>query len=71
MQVYAYKLTMEKKGTLTLNNLPINAGETVEVIVIPRSTHQSDEKRYPFWGQPITYLNPTDPVADADWEVLQ
>ena len=71
MQVYAYKLTMKKKGTLTLKDLPINAGEKIEVIIIPRSSRQLNEKRYPFWGKPITYLNPTDPVAEVDWEVLQ
>jgi len=71
MQVYAYKLTMGKKGTLTLKDLPINAGDKIEVIIIPRSSRQLDEKRYPFWGKPITYLNPTNPVAEADWEVLQ
>ena len=71
MQAYAYKLTMGKKGTLTLRDLPINAGEKIEVIIIPRSIRHLDKKKYPFWGKPITYLNPTDPVADADWEVLQ
>lgn len=71
MQAYAYEFTMEKKGTLTLNNLPFNAGEKIEVIIIPRSRGQFNEKRYPFWGKPITYINPTDPVAETDWEVLQ
>lgn len=71
MQVYAYELTIGKKGTLTIKNLPFNVGEKVEVILIPRSSQQPDEKRYPFWGKPITYLNPTDPVAEADWEILQ
>lgn len=71
MQVYAYELTIGKKGTLTLTNLPFNVGEKIEVIIIPRSSRQLDEKWYPFWGKPITYLNPTDPVAEEDWEVLQ
>jgi hypothetical protein len=71
MQVYAYELTMEKRGTLTLKNLPFNAGEKVEVIIIPRQTHEPDKERYPFWDKPITYLNPTDPVAEEDWEALQ
>lgn len=70
MPVYAYELTMEKKGTLTLRNLPFNVGEKIEVIIIPRSNRQFDEKRYPFWGKPITYLNPTDPIAETDWEML-
>jgi hypothetical protein len=71
MQAYAYKLTLKKKGIITLKDLPINAGEEIEVIVIPRSGRHPDEKRYPFWGKPVTYLNPTDPVAETDWEVLQ
>ncbi len=71
MQAYTYELTIEKKGTLTLKNLPINAGEKVEVIVIPQPSHQPNKERYPFWGKPIKYLNPTEPVAEADWEVLQ
>lgn len=71
MQVYAYELTVEKRGTLTLKNLPFNAGEKIEVIIIPRSSRQLNEKRYPFWGKPIAYIDPTNPVAEADWEVLQ
>ncbi len=71
MQVYTYELTMDKNGVLTLKNLPINVGEKVEVIIIPRSKLKSEKERYPFWGKPITYLNPTDPVAEADWEVYK
>lgn len=71
MQVYAYELTIGKKGTVTLNNLPFNVGEKIEVIIIPRSSRQLEEKRYPFWGKPITFLNPTESVAEGDWEVLQ
>ena len=71
MQAYAYELTMDKSGVLTLKNLPFNVGEKIEVIIIPRSKTKHDNNRYPFWGKPITYLNPTDPVAEADWEVLK
>ncbi len=71
LQVCAYELTMDKSGVLTLKNLPFNVGEKIEVIIIPRTKPKNDKKRYPFWGKPITYLNPTDPVAAADWEVYQ
>ncbi len=71
MQVYAYELTVGQKGTVTLTNLPFNVGEQLEVIVISRPNRQSKEKKYPFWGKPITYINPTEPVAEEDWEVLQ
>ncbi len=71
MQAYAYELTMNKSRVLTLKNLPFDEGEIIDVIIIPRSKPRSDKKRYPFWGKPITYLNPTDPVAEADWEVYK
>lgn len=73
MQVYADEMTMGKGGMLTLRDLPFEDGEKIEVIIIPRSRLKSDrnEKRYPFWGKPITYLNPTDPVAEHDWDALK
>jgi hypothetical protein len=56
---------------LTIKNLPFNAGEKIEVIIIPRSKFKTDKKKYPFWGKPIKYPNPTDPVAEADWDVYK
>jgi hypothetical protein len=71
MKVYAYEHTMKKNGALSIKNLPFNVGEKIEVIIIPRSKFKSDKKKYPFWGKPITYLNPTDPVAETDWDVYK
>nr|VFJ99033.1 MAG: hypothetical protein BECKH772A_GA0070896_101528 [Candidatus Kentron sp. H]VFJ99095.1 MAG: hypothetical protein BECKH772B_GA0070898_101499 [Candidatus Kentron sp. H]VFK03840.1 MAG: hypothetical protein BECKH772C_GA0070978_101478 [Candidatus Kentron sp. H] len=71
MRVYAYEHTMKENGMLTLKNLPFNTGEKIEVIIIPHSKPNLEEKRYPFWGKPITYLNPTDPVAEEDWEIYK
>lgn len=72
MQAYAYNLTVQQRGTLTLSNLPFNAGEELEVIIIPRSKPSpQDRERYPFWGKPITYLDPTEPLPETDWEVYQ
>ncbi|GAK56592.1 hypothetical protein U27_03554 [Candidatus Vecturithrix granuli] len=71
MQAYVYELTMRKNRVLTLDNLPFMAGEHIEVILIQRSNPQSENSRYPFWGKPLTYLDPTEPVAEEDWEALQ
>ena len=71
MQAYTYERKIVKSGALSLKNLPFKVGETIEVIIIPRSKPKSDKKRYPFWGEPITYLSPTDPVAETDWEVYR
>lgn len=70
-QVYSCEHTIKENGALTINNLPFNSGETIKVILIPRSKYKTEKKRYPFWGKPITYLNPTEPVAVDDWEVYK
>lgn len=37
--IYAHRVdaTLNREGTLVLTNLPFHAGETVEVIVLPRT----------------------------------
>lgn len=71
MEAYAYEITLEKNGVLSLTNLPFNSGDKVEVIILSRSKPPRGEKHYPFWGEPITYLDPTEPVAEKDWEVYK
>ena len=40
-------------------------------IHLPRSTEKTDSSvAYPFWGKPLTYHNPTEPVADHEWDIL-
>lgn len=70
-QVYSCEHTIKENGALTINNLPFNSGETIKVIIIPRPKYKTENKRYPFWGKPITYLNPTEPVVVDDWEVFK
>lgn len=69
MQAYAYHLTVKEKGLLTLTDLPFSAGERIEVIIIPRS--RETQERYPFWGKPVTYDNPTDALPETEWEVYK
>ena len=71
MNVYANEYIISHDGVLTLTNLPFNVGEKIEVIIIPRTKSISDKKSYPFWGKPITYINPIEPVSEADWDVCK
>lgn len=71
MQAYVYELTMPKDRVLTLDNLPFTVGEQIEVVLIRRSQPGKEQNRHPFWGQPYTYLDPTAPIAEEEWEVLQ
>jgi hypothetical protein len=54
MQAYRVEATLEEDGTLTLKNLPLHAGEAVEVIILVGSPGLSPQNRYPLRGTPLT-----------------
>jgi len=68
MQAYRVETTLQQDGTLTLKDLPFQAGEAVEIIILARPSVPSPPNRYPLRGTPISYLEPTEPVAQEDWE---
>jgi hypothetical protein len=70
MQAYKLETTLAQDGTLTLDNLPFQAGDRVQVIVRAQPKSPSEAKRYPLRGLPVHYDRPTEPVAEDDWEVL-
>ena len=57
--------------TLTLENLPFYSGEQVEVIILSRSRNESGQNRYPLRGTTVQYTDPTEPVAQEDWETTR
>jgi hypothetical protein len=68
MQAYRQETIIQPDGTLTLRDLPLQAGEKVEVIIIVQSPTARSQASYPLRGTPVTYIDPTEPVADSDWE---
>jgi len=62
---------LQQDGTLTLDHLPFQAGQAVEVIVVPLECSATTDNPYPLRGIPIQYERPTDPVAEEDWEALK
>jgi hypothetical protein len=62
---------LQQDGTLTLDHLPFQAGQAVEVIVVPLVKLAGTDNPYPLRGLPIHYERPTDPVAEEDWEALK
>ena len=70
MQAYRLETVVEKDGVLTLNDLPVKAGSSVEVIILIQPTASSQGDTYPLRGKPVTYLKPFDPVAEPDWSVI-
>ncbi len=71
MQAYHVQTIVANDGTLKLNNLPFSAGVPVEVIILMRPTVLPKQNQYPLRHTPVTYLNPTEPVAQTDWEAAQ
>lgn len=71
MQALRLQATVNPDGTLVLGDLPLAPGESVEVIVLVPTLIKNDGPRYPLRGLPITYLQPTEPVAEMEWEVTQ
>jgi hypothetical protein len=71
MATFRLDTTVTKDGTLTLNNLPFQAGDSVEVIIVPRVATSDAKNGYSLRGKVIHYDNPTVPVAEEDWEALR
>ncbi len=70
--MYAYRVetSVGKDGSLALEKLPFQAGDAVEVIILKRA-QRPQKANYSLRGKPIRYHNPTEPVAQSDWEVLK
>jgi hypothetical protein len=63
--------TLDQDGRLTLEHLPFRAGQSVEVIILPRSEAAKAADPYPLRGTPFRYDRPTEPVAEEDWDALK
>ena len=71
MQAYRVETTVAQDGTLTLSNLPLRAGEAIEVIILVQPSAMPSHQRYPLRGMPVRYIDPTEPVVQADWEAAR
>ena len=71
MQAYRVETTIQQDGSLIVRHLPLQAGESVEVIILVRPSPAATQHPYPLRGTQITYHDPTEPVAETDWEAAQ
>jgi hypothetical protein len=71
MHVHRVETTINQDGTLTLEGIPFQAGDEVEVIILERPPKSSGDNPYPLRGQPMQYDAPTEPVAENDWGALE
>jgi hypothetical protein len=71
MNAHRVETTLNQDGTLTLSDLPFQAGDAVEVIILPRPSRPNGQNHYPLRGKPIEYDAPTEPVAQEEWDALR
>ena len=60
---------LSEDGKLTLDRLPFRAGQAVEVSVQPMAIPLTAGSS--LHGMVVRYDQPTEPVAEADWEALR
>ena len=73
MSTFRVDATLTEDGKITLDDLPFQAGDSVEIIIVPRANQPTEKHPYrsPLEGKVIYYDGPTDPIAQEDWEALQ
>jgi hypothetical protein len=71
MNAHRVETTINQDGTLTLKDIPFQAGDAVEVIILERPPKPNGENPYPLRGQPVRYDDPTEPVAETEWGALR
>ena len=71
MRAYRVEKTLSEDGVLELRALPFRAGELVEVIIPSREDKVREAQAFPLKGKVLRYEQPTEPVAQDDWEVLR
>ncbi len=70
MQTYKTEKAIPENGILTLDALPFNPRDLVEITIKLRD-NKSHADRYPLRGKVLRYDDPTEPVAQEDWDTLK
>lgn len=71
MQAYRLETVMPNNGELQLKELPFLPGEAVEIIILSINKPQNPASIFPLKNTILKYEDPTEPVAESDWDVLQ
>ena len=69
MQAHRTETVVSEDGVITLRDVPFARGESVEVIVLPFSTSATRPSTgLSLRGTPVSLKDPTQPVAEGEWE---
>ncbi|BAC91541.1 hypothetical protein [Gloeobacter violaceus] len=72
MEAHSFQIIVVKDGSLSVEGLPIKAGDVLEVTISIRSSIPAGENRslYPLRGTSFFYENAFEPLAAEDWDIL-
>jgi hypothetical protein len=70
LPVHRVETTLKQDGTLTIDRLPFQAGQAVEVIVVPRAIPNGTVAGS-LRGTAVRYDRPFDPVAEDEWDATR
>lgn len=65
MNAHRVETVIRQDKTVLLEDLPFQAGESVEVVISQCTSKRNEDGRYPLRGTPIEYIDPTEAVADG------
>ena len=71
MNTHRLEIALTENGKITLDNLPFQAGETVEIVISLQQKINSPHNSFPLEGSVSYYDDPFEPVAEDEWEILQ
>ncbi|MEH2282003.1 MAG: hypothetical protein V7K90_11860 [Nostoc sp.] len=73
MKAHRIEKTLTEDGILIIKDLPFQAGEAVEIIIIETQARPQEANLYPLHGKQLyRYDDPFEPAVPLeDWEVLQ
>jgi hypothetical protein len=63
--------TVGDHGSVTLDQLPYQPGQRVDVTITPVSVSPAVSGRYPLAGVKVEYQDPYGGVAEGDWEAAR
>jgi hypothetical protein len=64
MVPYIYESSIVENGKLIIENLPFSNGDKIDIILLKHSKSEN----YSLRGTDFELINPTEPVADDDWQ---
>jgi hypothetical protein len=69
MNSHRIKTALTENGKLSLQNLPFNKGDKVEIIILQQSTSTTNSDSFPLKNTVISYNDPFEPaIFPEDWD---